>query len=602
MGSITISKDVVPQLKQLVHVNGQRVDYLYCTGINKGTGLGGTTAEFAFPQARWDTLRTGLRGALVEVWYYNALTPPQAPDFVGLLDADSSEASPDSNGVRTISARTMTAYLADACVGQTQSTPVVNYWVSNPLNPSSSDWTPKRVLEDLLDNLPSNYKPYVGLGDTRVIDTSAATFQANITFRNQTYEQACQQLMDYFGDVSCRERFWSGAAVIDFFRIQDQLQPLTTVRVCNWDDPIADNANVARISHNQSLHDSCTRIKAYGTRRRFIVTVSSNDADSHMRLIKDWDSDLEELVKAYPERAHPNAPGYQPGMEFVFRRYQLPACFYPYIKLKDLPVVRSNGQRYPVQISVSQYQLTVSASGGYTGAKTGNWVLADGAKLELEQNYFILNKPALGLTSMSANANGDLLETWAEADVRITFAYEGDKHLVADTGQDYSSGIALPFAVDGLTEQIERDDLTYCQYTNKNTSGNEFGIYGADGQRKYFNAQIYNLDSDTWTSTLTNATVVQDDSRKLEAYAREQLRSRNRVHHSYTITIPWFTRGYEPGYRIAISNQTNGEALNLVITNVSWTSTLDGDHSTELTVDNIKPPHRSKLDLKGGGR
>src|SRR5690606_34062144 len=170
-----------------------------------------------------------------------------------------------------------------------------------------------------------------------------------LTFRtSDTYRQALDTILGYFGDVGYRLRYSGSVTYLDFYRVQSANAPLTTVRVADFGDNPLD-VNVQDIGSNSTSRDSTTRVIIYGAPKIAVISCYTADANITTRLINDWNPALEAAVLANPESARPGAAGYQAGMEFVFRRFRLPAVLHRYAKRKEMPFQRLNGTPYTMQ-------------------------------------------------------------------------------------------------------------------------------------------------------------------------------------------------------------------------------------------------------------
>lgn len=588
MGVFTSSASTIRMLDQVVFVNGQRSDSLWCNSVSLGAGAGATTAEFTIHQSLFDTPDQGVLDQHVMVYALNAHdgSMPAVPDFAGFLDTKDAHLDPGTDGKR-FPARTIGHYLQHVYVGQGFSPPrfTVTYRLEDPVTRRPTNWTPLRILEDIFQKLPSQYRAWVRLGNTAVLNNPGAADTApEITFRDTPYSSAIEQIMALFGDVAVRERFdSSGICYFDFYRIGDPAAPAQQLTVCNWTDPVAAGGNVAVISPSATSAECKTRIFIVGKPRRFIVSCTTSDATEGRRLIKDWDKSLEAVVLADPKRAKPGAPGYTEGAEYVFARYRLPAVLRGLVKSKDLGVVRSNGAKYSAQ--VFKWPTLLEDDETNTHDKVGvlqtNPVRVQNVDFYLDEDYFLLREPAVNLMSIDPPLSGEkpTRKVYAEADVGITFAVEGDE-FIADTGHDYGSDVALPFVSDGLSEVIRRDDMEFIQYTN--------GGFPINGQ--VFSAILFDEDAPHAEPTTVNTPiVVKDDTRRMRQLALTKQRERSRKQRSYSVTVPWFTRAVVPGTRLVFAGQADYVPDTYMVTQVTW----DFDNNeTALTADNVRPPSR----------
>lgn len=425
--------------------------------------------------------------------------------------------------------------------------------------------------------------------------------------------QALDAILAFFGDIEFTERFdEAGVCNLDFFRINDAGLPTVSVRVANYNDPIDAGANVGELQNTQSCQGAITRAIVYAAPRRYIITPSTvSTMPAHMRLVPGWknptvtidgtETTHEDLIIKDPKRGRPGAPGYLPGMEDVLTKRYLPACLKGLVKLKEIPIERAAVQGLEdqplqpgpkVSAQVWKYPTILTGNpvdGSFTGVLSTTPALIKSVKFNLDQDYFELSsaEDALNATAMSYDAAKKItVTTWERADIYITLCVEDEECLYSDTGQDHSSGINLPFGVDGLTEVIVRDDCQFIQFTN-------FGhpIKTSTGQSCYFPCTYLDEDTHTW-HTFTSAQVYRDDQMMLDVIAGDVLRAKCRRHQAPTVKVPYFSRAYKPGVLLRIDGLQTPIPGPLMITSASYD--LVGN-STRFTADNVKPPIRRVL-------
>jgi hypothetical protein len=593
MGLANVQRGVIQALNQSISVNTDTNVVLWCTSITRGCGCGSTTAEFRLPQALYDTNRNGLRDSLISVSILNAYGGGSVDvDFLGYLDVDSATLDTSTDSV-VMTASTITSYLDKVWVGQTSHVPYKEFPLVDPLTGNRTSNTPASILRELFDELPSFYAARVRLGDLTVINTTSQNNQPALVFRNTTYASAIDSVISLFGDVTYRERFSGGITYLDFFRVQDVAQPINTVTIGTYADIIDCGANVESINDNKSTQDVTTRVNAYGGPRRFIVTAITNDVTAQRRLNKGWDVSLEADVLLDPKIAKPGAVGYQPGMEFVFRRFHLPVCFGSVNRLKNLGIFRNAiagqpGPQYDAQIFKYDRALAADEDGNITSTIDAEPTLLKSCKLDLDRGYFELGSAEDGLnvlTGVPDVSTGKPVITWTPAVIGVTFCYEDNKNFIySDTGADVSSGINLDFASDGLTEQFQVDKLKFLQVTNNN-----YPLTSETGVSLTFNALIYNEDTNLWMNE-TSANVVTDDTPTLRYISKERLKEKSRRHRAIECTVPYFSRAYRVGNQLRVINQNDPPQYPMMITGITYN--LEAPQSTRITADNVKPPKR----------
>lgn len=578
MGAFNKTSSFVRQPDQIVRVNGRRTELVECVSYTA------KSATFSAPSLLFDSYRESLRDGRVRV------SVDGESAWAGYLDVDSGAENPDE-GTVTFSGNTITAYFSKVWVGQTEFVPVKSYVLSDQV-------TPKKVLQDLFDNLPDVYRDHVKLGNASVLQDTDIELPPTMVFRNATYTAAIDQVTALFGDVSWTERHVGDVTYIDFYRIQDPGAPRTEAKIADWGDSVL-RANVEEISLDITSTDCVTRVITYGAPRKFIISCITNHEDPLKQLQKDWDTTLEAAVLLNPAIAKPGAPGYLPGMEYVYRRYRLPEALVHFTKLKNLPFKRENGNDYKPQAWTYPTVLSNDPEGtGKIGTLSLTPELASSAKFELDQNQVIFSQPTLNIIATGKHPTTNKpTKTYAVAVVGITFAFESSEYIYFDTGHDFGSDVDLDIATEeGLVESIHREDLYYAQYTNANypiiiedeATGAETPLV--------FGAVIFNEDVPTTppvTVPLETPLLVNDDTPILRRIALEKQREKSKRHRAYSVTIPYYTSAYREGYLLRISGQRDYVPDNYMITSVSHD--LD-NHSTTVSADNVKPPARTEIE------
>lgn len=589
MAVFEVSRDVLPLLDQVVFVNGVQNDEVWCSGITRGSSIGGTSAEFTLPQHLYDTDREALRDALVSVWVKSSDgTIPDVPDFVGYLTSDAATCSGSDDSVK-MSAVTISKFLSRVWIGQetatASKTPLRRYLLVDPYTGVSTSWTPGAVLAHIVSELPSYYAARLALGVATPLQRAAGT-QSEVAFNNAKYDSAITEILALLGDVGMRERHdASNITYLDFYRISDPSAPSAVVRVANWADPVTSEANVAAISRNVTSDECVTRVIGYGGPRRHVVSVYTTDAVVARRLVRDWSASLEAAVLADPEAVKADSPGYVAGSYRVFRRYRLPAVFNSVRLRKDLPLVRTNGQAYNCQAWLWKNTLTWDTD-HWDATPDAAPTLIRNAHFELDKGYVDLQEPALKVTSVTQDpTNSQPVYTYAEAVVGVTICYEGPGYLHYDTGADAGSDLQLDFKSDGLTEQVCREDIGYSQLTNTG--------FPLNGQT--FGCVYFSEENEAYTSP--GSVVLENGYDRLAQLCRDILREKNMRRRSYDITIPYFTRAYDLGTNVAPEGEADYVPGTYMVTAVKHD--LDANQTT-ITLDNVKPPHR--VDAKSSRR
>lgn len=606
-GVYTSGRADIGLLDQCVNIGGSYNASLWCTSITRGHGAGGSRAEFRYPAALFDTDRSMLTDRLVAVWVTDSSGLQGVdPDFLGVLDVDNATLATGADSV-SLQASSISGYLNRVWIGQTTHAPIKRYQLLDEITGRPTRWTPKNVLYDLFEHLPSFYGTYIKLGQMDVLTSTAQDSEPALCIRNQTYAQVLDTICAMYGDVVWIERFTATAVYIDFFRMQDCSKPVIPVTCANYQNPVTAGANLASITRNQTSADTITRVIVYGQPRRCIVSTSNALAVSAAkRLISLWDPTLAAAVLLDPKRAKPNAPGYVAGMEHAFTRFVLPHCFRPYKKCKDLVMQQvgvadsegtscSKGSTYPIQVWKMPTTLSYDTAGVATGTPSTTPQLLKNVKLDLENNTFQLGcaEDGLNIIAGTIGATGQPIWTWQAAIIGITFAFEPGVWVYGDTGQDSSSNLQLPWKADGLTQEIQRDSLEFLQLTNDG-----YGIPSADGTNLEFNAIYYNLDANAWSQEYSSAYVLRDDSKAARKLAAEALKTKPLRRVSYDVRVCCFSRAYRPGVQVYLTGTGISEPA-MTITSV--THDCGPNQSTSFTCDNVQPPQRHRGHKRGTG-
>lgn len=594
MAVFSTSTDVIQEPAQAVTVNGSLRREMRCVSIDYGTGISGSIAQFEFPSYLFDEYKDDLRDGEVRVSVASG-----GADFIGYLDVDTAQLSTGADSF-TMQAKSITQFLSKVWIGQSENIPVLEAYLKDPVTLEDTGFTPAEILKELFRRLPDKIRSRIALGDTTVLDTTSQNSKPVMAFRNMSYSAAIESVLEMFGDVTFYERF-TDRCVLHFFRIQDSNQPLATARVAGWRN-LDGGVNVEDLTSTQNIESSITQINGYGAPKRFVVTLTNYDLNPEKRLIKGWDSELEAAVLSDPKRATPGSKGYVPGMEHVFRRYLLPRCLSQYVALKSLgvpnPVTSAAGSEsdYEAQCFKLPTILEEDPEGGLTGVESTTPALIKNVRWSLEEGFVQIGKcvDALNIVRVEiGNLDGKAnvpVYTWEPAKLSITIAIEHKRTYLNYVGTNNGSGIRLPFIDDGLSEQIQLDDLRYVQFTNV-----DHPVYGPSGSPLEFAATYYSEYHKDWV-TYEEPLVVHDDTETLQRIITDMLKAKNKRHRSVSMRVPYFTRAYMPGKRLQIRGMRNDAPGTLMITGCNWDLV---NNTTQVVADNIRPPRRSTLRTSG---
>lgn len=305
MGTFSIGLHI-PLPTQTVTVDGVRDNDIWCSGINYAAGLGATTANFLLPFALADEIGDRYQ-------YKKVVVRTEGLLFVGYLPGKTEDLSPESDGV-SMTALSAGAFLGKIGVGDDRNQWRYQYHLFDDVTGELTGWTPAKVLEDLFDRLPEQWKSEISLGRIDAIADAYDLPVQNYDFSLATYRNAVEMVIGSLGDVAVRERFQGNKCYLDFFRISDVQSPRKSVRVAEFDDGL--ESNVATYSPSVAGEETLSRVVAFGSDREFMVTSRSvvaglpdiseppNEAEQYpTALLKDWDPSLEALVLADPKMA-----------------------------------------------------------------------------------------------------------------------------------------------------------------------------------------------------------------------------------------------------------------------------------------------------------
>lgn len=620
MGSATIATPGgIPFLYSAVSVNGMQDARIQCLSITTNHGLGGSSAEFAVPQWRWDEIRDDIKDAEIAVALGSAIAPSNGLfDFIGYVQVESAAATPGQSDV-VFHAVSVTAMLKHVWVGQKTASgkvqPIKEYKQYNPRTGTFSSWTPEKVLLDLFSatNLPNGWYTNVRLGITSPLsDNWDANASPEYAFRFMTYTQALEYLLSLVGDCSFRERYDpSGITYLDFFKIKNPSAPITYLRICPLGaDIITSGANVQSINQTDSTGDACTRYIGVGKRKLIMLTASTEHLTAPLE--KKWDAGetvrwispdnpevqltAEGVVLKDPEIAKDSSKlsgleletgADQVAWETVFRRYQLPQALMQFTAAKNNAKRRSDGSEYSIQVWRKIKTLKVPDTPGdydFVADQSANELL-NGVDLHLEDGYFILSEPAVhpyrgGVDQITAQPYQD----YEESEVCITLTLEMDEWLTYDTRADIgiAGDLAFPWAAEGHTIIVPKSELEYSQMTNS-------GVAITHGGTSHtFDCTYRNEDTEEW-ATVTTRQVIRDDEKRLKRLCLNMLQENNGRARTYGAIVPWFTRNYVLGTLAAITGQANYKYDLYMVTSVTFDVV---GQNVIITLDNSKPPSR----------
>jgi len=645
----TSNLGVIQGIKQQVYIqNPDGSTYLdpfvFCMSIDANNGSGNSSATFELPTVRWDEYSNLYLQSGIFV-YAGSSWDNMEQVFYGYIGNEASGISV-SDDKYSFSALCPIKELDKIFVGYADKVPTVKYQRYDVFTDTLKKQTPKDILEDLFDNLPSNWKLVFGLGKTDCLKNTYENSNTDITFSGQTYQQALDTIIGNFGDVNYRVRyngFSTPKVLIDFYKVNDSSNTTQFVQMpLEGQDVLTTGANVIELTQQNSTMDSINRIIGFGKQQEIIVAIPSKieEGSTAEPLIKGWANPsvtwsyenenhvmisgthtAEEWVCLDPEHSNPKSKLFIAQCELVYKRWFLSTCVWDIDKSTNLeieqdlpPDIQATGtinnsktsaqavKRFVKHIRNPQNDEEIIAT-----YPENQYEKIDGCKFQLKNNYIDFQKPVLDVTSVTINPNTDKeIKTYAPCLfwVNITLLYD---YLKYDTGQPHNSDIGFPtIGTDGQIEILQRDEFRYKQFNLAGTDTHNNKAYTLkdfeDNPVTYESIIYYNESSKTWV-TVVGQEVIQDDYKPLKKLCEEILKQKNKRHKSYDITLAYFSPQYKVGDKLVILGQSNWDGDNYCISNISHDLI---NHSTKLTIDNVRPPNRMLItslskQLKQGG-
>lgn len=570
MFNISNSARRIIRNSQKVYVNNSLSNIIKCTNINNSS-----SASFIIPVERFDSvLKTSLHNSQVAVMVNNVYL------FNGFIDTSTAKLTANEDGF-SFEAKSVLQKLEFSWVGQNDNKNYVYY--------ARAENELIDVLRDLFNDLPNGLDNVIKLGNTAVIQGKSFDFGDILIFRNNNYTNALDSILSYCGDVAYTPRFTSWGCYIDFYRINNNSNGTSFARVADYGDD-AVFANVASLDESVNSTDRIDKVTVYGSPEKFIISVYSNPAiDYSLRLIPDWDENLEEIVKLYPDCASQNSPTYVSGAEFVYKRYRVPYCLLLLTPLGVLPIEKQvinqttedgtlpEDKKTYYNLQAYQWKTTPSLNTTSTSildyTYDTNPTLVE-AKFDLANGYVYFNNPTLNdinyeITTLNGNQVPKI--TREIAHVGITVAYENPDHLCFYTTP---SSVKYP-----NSKTILREDWTKVTYTNIDKPFANNTVFD--------NVTIFWEDVFPSVSTVVNTKqTIKDDTAKIQSHAYEVLKEKRFTSKTVSVEIPFVTNHYKVGNRLMFDGLSDYNNDNLAITSVTFD--LES-YNTSFEANNIKP-------------
>lgn len=587
MAFVTSTAGIIPELSQVITVNGVVDSTIWCNSVNLPTGLSPATASFYTPELVWQSNLNYYRDAYIVVQI--VVGGWSGVVFCGYISADSKELTPDGNNA-SFSAVSITGFLNKVYVGDADHKPNLTYKMIEPATGKPTRVTIKSILQSIYSAMPSYYRQRVQLGNTTALGSSVDVPEPEITLRNVTYQAATEQLLGYYGNVIIIQRMTGTSTTLDFVRMGDPSNPTNTVRVAYLGENVTAGANVATIKYDTQSSGVVTRVTVYSDPPRYGITLDNySTTPAAKAIVPDWDHTLESIVLGDPKLASSKSLGTRKGCEKVFKNFRLPACLNSYKKLKELPleIIQQDGTLKAVSCQAFIWKKDLvddeSNPNRKVGVEVAEPVLETALKFECDKNQIIFNEPVVRVVSMDL-VNGKPVVTWEPAPFEVSICVEDTQASYGTADGTVAAGIHYEFAQDGLAENIPLDGQGERYLTNYS--------HALGGQTWDF--RYYNDITKQQTHCTSSVNLTPNALGMLSRIAHEQLA--NSCHRAVTasIEIPWFAPGYQVGNRLLITGDATYENEVFTITGIEYDFT-DHGQKTMLSADNSKPKHQAKI-------
>jgi len=306
MAMVRIANGVIPKVVQEITVNGSRERDMWCPGIAYSAGIGTTNAQLLLPYSYADEI--GSRYADKKVIIKAGMGSASKTLFIGYISSKEEEISDSEDGV-SLTAYSAGHYLDKIGIGEDLNHHKYKYPLFDEVTGLQTGWTPAGVLLDIFARLPQRWKDELALGNITAITDSYDLPVQSYEFSLAGYRDAIEQIAASLGDIVISERFHQDKCYLDFHRIASANAPRSSVRVADWDE--ANDANVAKITPNETSDELINKSIAFGQDKLFMITcksiVASLETQSEINpgtaLQKDWDTAFEAIVLSDPKLA-----------------------------------------------------------------------------------------------------------------------------------------------------------------------------------------------------------------------------------------------------------------------------------------------------------
>lgn len=553
----------VPQTVQEVYVNGSLRKDIECHAIQATQGLGGWRATFTIPQSAFDEDSDFLVLAEIVVYACHEDESTGTPLFRGMVDSIDGHLAIGADEIG-FSARSYLGWLDRVQLGQATLSGTFNFRRVDRTDGSLRNWTVRTMVEEAFNstNYPEDWNGVIALGDTSALQagTTSQPMATDVEMSAPTYADFLAHMLSLAGDIAVRERFTSSLTYLDFYRLGPDAGTSTSLRVAAQGESITTGANVAELDSSRDLSGIASRCIGYAAAKRMVVTISTDPDEDEDPLVPLWENATaygapgpltagEQAILDDPEAGNPGHFAYQPGYEFIFRRFALPAALRNFSLDDSLAVEDDEGRPLPMQAFLYRPNVEDAVIDGIPSTQADGTYDDDGTLLSLagvdgRAMAFTLSDPAVEFVRQALV--GEVVgEIRARAHVYFTCCLSLPGHEGGyDTGV---RGSATPDALSDsglMAPPLSRPDLEVSQFTS-------MGL-GLDDVQAYF-ATYFDADAGSWV-TVSTQTTIRDDRPTVAKIAEAQLRSSGRPRRTFAVTLEYLARGLQLGASLRINN------------------------------------------------
>lgn len=599
---ITTYSSTVPEIDQLVIVNGSTRSDIIALSVSKSHSGGGSTASLSKPNAVWDEKISDLKGSFIiikarlEGNQYSTL-------FGGYITSVNCDSANNSIIIDAQSALS----LADNClIGENN-----NFKAEYPeraFNPTTrqfenTKWNVRRILEDFFSSdaatwegggggIGTDWQRKIQLGNLEVLNNVWNDIRVgNLSFTQQSLRAAIDTLVNAVGYIRYYEKFTdNGTSKLNFYEIKSYNNPSKTVKISAYSNNAlcADGSgtNLQQISFSENIAETKNRIIAVGQKKQYMIVLTVANGG----LIKGWTDEDEAVITDYIYKSYKEKGSYDWNQDEnysnVFRKYYLNPSFKnveiadkTFIELYNAAKGEYTGEFLPNQVYMKYYDdaylydketmiISTSVSSTFNA-------IVDGVDFQFDNNYIKLNSPAIVLLTQTYNPETDYTASvYSETEIALAICINGPA-LLYDTGIK-TNNVSLDQLTDtGFSELVGPVDFKYQQFTNE-----DYPIGGVvyPALVSYDNVTFYDFSSKY---------VYKDDSPYLQQYAEIMSLEKSDYVTNYNFRVPWFTTAYDIGDYVDIDGQRNYKRTPNIIESITWE--LVDNHSTSFSTSSADP-------------